>query len=111
MVVKHARPLLELAPNSHLSCKMFLSETCFNLQVISISAFYQVVFKESLFQAKEKENSPCGLTKIPETHFFTTVETDSPRMDDERYRVQTSSSEAKINDRNAPQKMERHGSR
>ena len=57
----------------------------------SISAFYIVVFKESLFQAKEKENSPYGLKKNPETHFFTTVETDSPRMDDERYRVQTSS--------------------
>ena len=91
MAVKHARPLLELAPNSQLSYKMFLSEICFNLPIISISAFYIVVFKESLFQAKEKENSPCGLKKNPETHFFTTVETDSPRMDDERYRVQTSS--------------------
>ena len=91
MAVKHARPPLELAPNSQLSYKMFLSEICFNLPIIIISAFYIVVFKESLFQAKEKENSPCGLKKNPETHFFTTVETDSPRMDDERYRVQTSS--------------------
>ena len=92
MPVKHARPLLELAPNSQLSYKMFFfSEICFNLPIISISAFYIVVFKESLFQAKEKEYSPCGLKKIPETHFFTTVETDSPRMDNERYRVQTSS--------------------
>ena len=91
MAVKHARPLLELAPNSQLSYKMFLSEICFNLPIISISAFYIVVFKESLFQAKEKENSSYGLKKNPETHFFTTVETDSPRMDDERYRVQTSS--------------------
>lgn len=70
MAVKHARPLLELAPNSQLSNKMFLSEICFNLPIISISAFYIVVFKESLFSAKEKENSPCGLKKIPETHFF-----------------------------------------
>ena len=38
MAVKHARPLLELAPNSQLSCKMFLSEICFNLPIISISA-------------------------------------------------------------------------
>ena len=29
MAVKHARPLLELAPNSQLSYKMFLSEICF----------------------------------------------------------------------------------
>lgn len=42
---------------------MFLSEICVNLQVISISAFYEVVFKESLFRAKEKENSPCGFKK------------------------------------------------
>ena len=70
MAVKHARPLLELAPNSQLSYKMFLSEICFNLPIISISAFYIVVFKESLFQAKEKENSPYGLKKKSGNTFF-----------------------------------------
>lgn len=70
MAVKHASPLLELAPNSQLSNKTFLSEICFNLPIISISAFYIVVFKESLFPAKEKENSPCGLKKNSGNPFF-----------------------------------------
>ena len=60
MAVKHARPLLKLAPNSQLSYKMFLSEICFNLPNISTSAFYIVVFKDPSFKQKRKKTPLAG---------------------------------------------------
>ena len=111
MAVKHARPLLELAPNSQLSYKMFLSEICFNLPIISISAFYIVVFKESLFQAKEKENSPYGLKKIRKHIFLPRLRPTVLEWMTNGIESKPVLAEAKISDRNAPKKMERHSSR